>query len=158
MQDLQALRRAFAELTPYGALLEVAMLVASLSIAYALVWLLRGARRGEVRSIWFGARLYDGVLFPLAALLAGVMLRWALKEVLPVGLLRLAVPILTALAVIRISVQVLRTAFPHSTLVRRLEHAGYRNLVLRTHAELDLEDQGAVRAFFAQEKPEYVVL
>ena len=121
MQDLQALRRAFAELTPYGALLEVAMLVASLSIAYALVWLLRGARRGEVRSIWFGARLYDGVLFPLAALLAGVMLRWALKEVLPVGLLRLAVPILTALVVIRISVQVLRTAFPHSTLVRRLE-------------------------------------
>ena len=45
-----------------------------------------------------------------------------------------------------------------SALVRRLEHAGYRNLVLRTHAELDLEDQGAVRAFFAQEKPEYVVL
>lgn len=121
MQDLQALRRAFAELTPYGALLEVAMLVASLSIAYALVWLLRGARRGEVRSIWFGARLYDGVLFPLAALLAGVMLRWGLKEVLPVGLLRLAVPILTALVAIRLSVQVLRTAFPGSTLVRRLE-------------------------------------
>ncbi len=45
-----------------------------------------------------------------------------------------------------------------SALVRRLEHAGYRNLVLRTHAELDLEDQGAVKAFFAQEKPEYVVL
>ena len=121
MQDLQTLRRAFAELTPYGALLEVAMLVASLGLAYALVWLLRGARRGETRSIWFGARLYDGVLFPLAALLAGVMLRWALKDVLPVGLLRLAVPILTALVVIRVSVQVLRTAFPSSTLVRRLE-------------------------------------
>ena len=114
MQDVHALRRAFAELTPYGALLEVAMLVASLAIAYALVWLARGARRGEARSIWFGARLYDGVLFPLAALLAGVILRWALKEVLPVGLLRLAVPILTALVVIRLSVQVLGTAFPHS--------------------------------------------
>ena len=112
MQDVHALRRAFAELTPYGALLEVAMLVASLAIAYALVWLARGARRGEARSIWFGARLYDGVLFPLAALLAGVILRWALKEVLPVGLLRLAVPILTALVVIRLSVQVLGTAFP----------------------------------------------
>ena len=123
MQDVHALRRAFAELTPYGALLEVAMLVASLAIAYALVWLARGARRGEARSIWFGARLYDGVLFPLAALLAGVILRWALKEVLPVGLLRLAVPILTALVVIRLSVQVLGTAFPNSTLVRRLERS-----------------------------------
>jgi len=86
------------------------------------VWLLRGARPQEGgRSIWYGARLYDGVLFPLAALLVGVIARWGLNEVLPVGLLRLAVPILTSLVVIRLSVQVLRTAFPSSLLVRRLE-------------------------------------
>ena len=121
MKDLPSLRRTLAELTPYSALLEVAMLVASLAVAYGLVWLLRGARKSEVRSIWFGARLYDGVLFPLAALLVGVVVRWSLNEVLPVGLLRLAVPILTSLLVIRLSVQVLRTAFPGSLLVRRLE-------------------------------------
>ena len=121
MKDLSSLRRALAELTPYSALLEVAMLAASLAVAYGLVWLLRGARKSEVRSIWFGARLYDGVLFPLAALLVGVVVRWGLNEVLPVGLLRLAVPILTSLLVIRLSVQVLRTAFPGSGLVRRLE-------------------------------------
>lgn len=45
-----------------------------------------------------------------------------------------------------------------SALVRTLEKAGYHNLVLRTHAELDLLDQNAVRAFFSKESPEYVFL
>ena len=43
------------------------------------------------------------------SVLAGVIARWALKDLLPVGLLRLAVPILSSLVVIRLSVQVLRT-------------------------------------------------
>ncbi|MEK7323065.1 MAG: GDP-L-fucose synthase [Pseudomonadota bacterium] len=34
----------------------------------------------------------------------------------------------------------------------------YTNIITRTHAELDLTDQTAVRAFFEQEKPEYVFL
>lgn len=45
-----------------------------------------------------------------------------------------------------------------SAIVRALQRAGYTNLVLRTHAELDLTNQAAVNAFFAQEKPEYVFL
>jgi GDP-L-fucose synthase len=45
-----------------------------------------------------------------------------------------------------------------SALVSRLNAKGYNNLVLRTHAELELRDQAAVRAFFAKEKPEYVIL
>lgn len=45
-----------------------------------------------------------------------------------------------------------------SAIVRRLRSAGYENLVLRTHAELDLTNQAAVDAFFAQERPEYVFL
>lgn len=45
-----------------------------------------------------------------------------------------------------------------SALVRRLNAKDYHNLVLRTHADLDLRNQAAVQAFFAQEKPEYVVL
>ena len=121
MQNLKSLQQALTDLTPQAAMAETAMLAASLAIAYGLVWLLRGAKPEGTRSIWFGSRLYDGVLFPLAALLVGVIARWALKEVLPVGLLRLAVPILTSLVVIRLSVQVLRTAFPASLLVRRLE-------------------------------------
>src|SRR5713226_5873242 len=45
-----------------------------------------------------------------------------------------------------------------SALVRALERAGYHNLLLRTRAELDLTDAGAVREFFAAERPEYVFL
>ncbi len=45
-----------------------------------------------------------------------------------------------------------------SALVRRLTQEGFTNLVTRTSSELDLRDQAAVAAFFAQEKPEYVVL
>jgi small-conductance mechanosensitive channel len=121
MQNLKSLQQALAELTPQGALVELAVLAGALAVAYGAVWLLRGWRSGGGPGIWFGARLYDGVLFPLAALLAGVIARWALKDVLPVGLLRLAVPILVSLVLIRLSVQVLRTAFPASLLVRRLE-------------------------------------
>ena len=43
-----------------------------------------------------------------------------------------------------------------SAIVRRLQQRGYRNLVLRTHAELDLRRQEAVEQFFAAERPEYV--
>jgi len=45
-----------------------------------------------------------------------------------------------------------------SALVRRLEAEGYSNLVTRTRQELDLRDQAAVMAFFAAERPEYVVM
>jgi len=45
-----------------------------------------------------------------------------------------------------------------SALVRQLRAAGYENLVLRTHAELELTDAGAVRAFFQLEKPQAVIL
>ncbi|MFH2123672.1 MAG: GDP-L-fucose synthase [Pseudomonadota bacterium] len=45
-----------------------------------------------------------------------------------------------------------------SALMRRLQDKGYNNLVTRTHAELDLTDQAAVRHFFAAEKPEYILL
>lgn len=45
-----------------------------------------------------------------------------------------------------------------SAIVRCLSGKGYSNLVLRTHAELDLTDQGAVADFFEREKPEYVFL
>jgi len=41
---------------------------------------------------------------------------------------------------------------------RHLEAAEYHNLLLRTHAELDLTDQAAVEAFFAEAQPEYVFL
>ena len=43
-------------------------------------------------------------------------------------------------------------------IVRQLEARGDTNIVTRTHAELDLTDQSAVRAFMQVEKPDVVVL
>ena len=45
-----------------------------------------------------------------------------------------------------------------AAIVRRLQGAGFHNLLLRTHAELDLTRQAEVEAFFAQHRPEYVFL
>ncbi len=45
-----------------------------------------------------------------------------------------------------------------SAIVRSLERSGYDNIIGRTHAELDLTDQTAVRDFFEKEKPDVVVL
>jgi len=43
-------------------------------------------------------------------------------------------------------------------VVRELREAGYGEIVTRTRAELDLTDGGTVRGFFAQERPEWVVV
>ena len=45
-----------------------------------------------------------------------------------------------------------------SAIVRALQQAGQANIVTRTHAELDLTDQVAVRRFFAMEQPDQVYL
>lgn len=45
-----------------------------------------------------------------------------------------------------------------SAIVRNLQAKGYTNIVTRTHAEMDLTDQQAVKTFFEQEKPDQVYL
>ncbi len=45
-----------------------------------------------------------------------------------------------------------------SALVRRLQNAGYANILVRTHAELDLLDQAATHAFLAREKPDFIFI
>jgi len=45
-----------------------------------------------------------------------------------------------------------------SAIMRQLESRGSTNLITRTHNELDLTKQTAVKGFFEEEKPEYVIL
>jgi GDP-L-fucose synthase len=45
-----------------------------------------------------------------------------------------------------------------SAICRRLHALGYTQLITRPHAELDLTDQRAVRQFFAETSPDYVIL
>nr|WP_255579167.1 GDP-L-fucose synthase [Deinococcus sp. RIT780] len=43
-------------------------------------------------------------------------------------------------------------------VLRRLQAEGFTNVITRSSRELDLRDQAAVRAFFVQERPEFVFL
>ncbi|GAA5441294.1 GDP-L-fucose synthase [Deinococcus caeni] len=43
-------------------------------------------------------------------------------------------------------------------ILRRLQAEGFTDVITRSSRELDLRDQAAVRAFFAQERPEFVIL
>lgn len=45
-----------------------------------------------------------------------------------------------------------------SAIMRQLEADNFSNIITRSHAELDLCDQSAVQSFFAEQKPEYVIL
>lgn len=45
-----------------------------------------------------------------------------------------------------------------SAVMRELKGRGYRNLISRTHGEVDLEESGATYALFEQTRPEYVFL
>src|SRR5580700_10986586 len=45
-----------------------------------------------------------------------------------------------------------------SAIWRRLERAGFSNLIGRTSEQLDLKNQAAVQAFFEKERPDYVFL
>lgn len=45
-----------------------------------------------------------------------------------------------------------------SAIVRSMQNQGYDNIIGRTHRELDLTDQAAVRSFFDTERPDVVVL
>jgi len=50
------------------------------------------------------------------------------------------------------------TGLVGKAILQNLHTAGYSNLLMRSHADLDLMDQFAVNSFFKKEKPEYVFL
>jgi len=104
------------------ALIELGLLAGCLLLSWVIVRLARGPlpRKG---SMWYGRGVVDGVFFPLLALLLVVTARWALQDVLPIAVFRLAVPVLLSLAVIRLTVRVGRASFPDSQLVRVVERS-----------------------------------
>jgi small-conductance mechanosensitive channel len=104
------------------ALTELAVFVGCLGLAWLVVRMLRGAevQRG---SIWFGRSIFDGVLFPVLALVLALIARRLLADVLPIAVFRLVVPILVSLVAIRLTVRVLRAAFPESQLMRVVERS-----------------------------------
>jgi small-conductance mechanosensitive channel len=105
-----------------SALTELAALAACLLLAWALVWLLRrGLTVIEDKSILFGRRLVDGVLFPMVLLALAFAARAWLAHSMALVLFQIVIPVLAALAAIRLGVKVLQVAFSESPLVRLLE-------------------------------------
>ena len=120
--DGRTLNDLLGSLTEPGAMLEVAVLVGCLALAWAVVRLIRGAEAPE-GSIWFGRRIVDGVLFPILALLLAFAARFALHATAQAAVFRLALPMLISLVVIRLSVRVLGVTFPEARWVRILERS-----------------------------------
>jgi small-conductance mechanosensitive channel len=104
------------------AVIELAVVLGCLLVAYAVLRLLRGATP-QHGAIWFGHSIVDGVLFPLLALLLTLLARWALRDQMPLAVFKLVVPVLLSLAVIRLSSRVLRRAFPDSAAMRNFERS-----------------------------------
>ena len=104
------------------AAIEAVVFLACLALAWTVVRLLRGpqAARG---SIWFGRHIVDGVLFPVVALLLSLLARRLLQDQLPVAVFHLVVPVMVSLVAIRLTVRVLRVAFPESRFMRIVERS-----------------------------------
>lgn len=98
---------------------ELVALLGCLAVAFGLCW--AAGRRRSAESVWFGKLVVDGLLFPLVALALTYAAMRALQLWQPVVLLRLAVPVLMALAGIRFIARVLTVAFPMSALARAAE-------------------------------------
>jgi small-conductance mechanosensitive channel len=111
----------FAMLATPTSLLELGVLAMCALLAWGMLWLMRRSLSHEGdRSIFFGKRLIDGVLFPLLLLSLAYVARVVLTRSMAVQVLPIAVPVLFALLVIRAGVKVLQVAFKESPLVRFL--------------------------------------
>ena len=121
IEDLDAW---LANLAQPSALTELAVLLACVALAWGLVW---GVRRAsglpDERSIWFGRQIIDGVMFPLLLLSLAYLSFMLLARWMPVAVFKIAIPVLVALAVIRLGVKVLQVVFVDAPLVRILERS-----------------------------------
>lgn len=121
IDDFQGWLAAF---TQPSVLIELLVLGVCVALAYMVVrFMRREVHVHDVRSIWFGKRDVDGVLFPLLLLCLNVMASAALDDVISITVLRVAVPVLMSLVVIRVGVKVLQVAFSEARWVRPIEQS-----------------------------------
>lgn len=113
-----------ANISQPSALAELGVLLACVALAWLLVW---GVRRAsglpDERSIWFGRKIVDGVMFPLLLLCLAYLSFMLLARWMPVAVFKIAIPVLVALAVIRLGVKVLQVVFVDAPVVRALERS-----------------------------------
>ena len=114
----------FAALTRPAALVELGILLACVMTAWLLISLARRAIGNADRtSILFGHKIIDGVLFPLLLLFFAYGANVLLSRMFALAVFKVAIPVLLALALIRLGVKVLQAAFKDAPLVRTLERS-----------------------------------
>jgi hypothetical protein len=117
MNELQEL---LLDLQSPAIALELAGLAICLVVAWALSWG-SGRRYTGQSSILFGRRLLDGVLFPALALVFTYGLKLGLMKLQRVSVLKVALPVLVSLVLIRLIARVLAAVFPNSRGARAIE-------------------------------------
>jgi small-conductance mechanosensitive channel len=120
--DSHELDELYVELFRPGVVAELGILAGCLVVAWIVVRLIRGRDR-PVASVWFGNRIFDGVLFPLLALALAYAARVALAGAIKPAVFKVAIPVLMSLALIRLSVRVLSRVFPGVGWVRIVERS-----------------------------------
>ncbi|MFT3856644.1 MAG: mechanosensitive ion channel [Aquabacterium sp.] len=109
-----------SQLDQPSTLIELGLFLGCLGVSWLIVRF-SGGRQRDGRSIWFGRHVVDGVLFPILAFLLALGVKRLFATELPLAVFRIVVPVLASLAVIRLTVKVLRAAFPKSPTVRVIE-------------------------------------
>jgi small-conductance mechanosensitive channel len=120
--DSRELDELFVELFRPGAVAELGILAGCLAVAWIAVRLIRGRDR-PAYSVWFGNRIFDGVLFPLLALALAFAAQVTLAGTIKPAVFKVAIPVLVSLALIRLSVRVLSRVFPDVGWVRVVERS-----------------------------------
>ena len=114
----------FAALIQPTALIELALLLACVLLAWLAVRLVRQASgMADPTSILFGRRIVDGVLFPLLLLFLAYAAEVLLVRRFPLAVFKVAIPVLLSLAVIRLGAKVLQAALKNAPWVRALERS-----------------------------------
>lgn len=122
-QPIDDLGAWLATFTQPTVLLELCALGVCVALAWGMVAVLRRSLGAyDDKSILFGQRAVDGVLFPLVLLCLSSIALAVLNNFLQAALLKLAIPVLVALVVIRVGVKVLQVAFHDARWARSLEH------------------------------------
>ena len=124
--SLRELESLLTMLARPQALIEVGLVLACLALSWLIVF--RISRHVTTapghHSVLLGHRVFDGVLFPVIALLLALGARRVMPLLgEPVALFRVVIPVLLSLVVIRLVARVLRATMPDSLGIKLLERS-----------------------------------
>ena len=101
-------------LATIGALKELGVLAACVALAWFAAWQLKRSLDAGSGTVAFGRNIFDGVLFPVLALVLALVARHLVEGAWKPTLFKIAIPALVSLAAIRLTARVLRVALPES--------------------------------------------